>query len=172
MKFKKFLVFIVFFVSFISTSVFAKWHFVSAKLDEGIFMVPYYHVTHTNLDYDNGVAFIVVHTQGDCRTQPVQRCRNHSPGYGHTPSWRECWVEYEVSCNHQTGYYPLPTDAVIFDGGTRLKFVQDGQYQTIARWDRFPLFPFVRHLNVRRENARIGVSQDLKEATLFVETDH
>src|SRR3989338_1721897 len=173
MKFKKFLVVALFVVSFVPASLFAKSYSVSTKLDEGIFMVPTYDIVHTDLAYDNGVAYIVIDTEGDCRTQPVRRCRDfNSTGHIYDPYREECRIDFELECNHQTGYYPLPTDAVIFDGKTRLKFIRDSQYQTIARWDRLPFFPFVRTLNVRRENVKIGASEDIKEATLFVETDN
>ncbi len=175
MKFKKFLVLVLFFVSFAPALVLAKSYSVSAKLDEGIFLVPYYYITDTGLDYHHGIVSIVVHTEGDCRAEPIQRCREFYPGHPYPPNdpyWHRCYIDYEPRCNHQIGYYPLPADAVIFDGDTRLKFIRDGQYQTIARWDRAPLFPFIRELNVRQKNVKISVSQDLKEATLFVETDH
>ncbi|MBI3017944.1 MAG: hypothetical protein HYY62_08170 [Deltaproteobacteria bacterium] len=172
MKFKKFLVVVLFVVSFVPVLSLAKSYSVSTKLDEGIFMVPTYDIVHTDLTYEKGIAYIVLDTEGDCRTQPVRRCRDYSAGRHYDPFFQDCWIDFELACNHQTGYYPLPADAVIFDGKTRLKFIRDGQYQTIARWDRLPFFPFVRELNVRRENVKIGVSKDLKEATLFIETDN
>ena len=101
MKFKKFLVLVLFVVSFSPALIFAKSYSVSAKLDEGIFMVPTYSITRTELDYDNGTAYIVVHTRGDCRIEPVRRC---DPSPGHDPYWKDCWIDYETVCNRQTGY--------------------------------------------------------------------
>ncbi|OGQ58954.1 MAG: hypothetical protein A3G92_07305 [Deltaproteobacteria bacterium RIFCSPLOWO2_12_FULL_38_8] len=97
MKFKKFLCLGVFVVSLIPVCTLAKSYTVSAKLEEGTFMLPHYSVTGTNLAYDRGVAYAVIHTQGDCQTYAVPRCRSsHSPypdPYpGHPGYWQECWV--------------------------------------------------------------------------------
>lgn len=162
---------IIFTVAFIlQAPLFAAVYSVTGSLDEGSLMTPRYRVTGTDIGCDekSKTAYLVVYSEGDCEWSTSPRCQDvFAPD--HSWMYRDCWNEVEKTCQKETGFYPLPQDQVIFDGDTRLKYVGNSQYDTIARKDRIWFFPFKRQWNLKRDHCTVSISEDLREATLRIE---
>lgn len=146
---------------FVSVSEAKVPHRVTAQI-EGAYLTPYYTITNSWVTYDKGIAYIGIDTQGDCRTHYIPKCYDHfdPPNY----RWHECYDVPHVYCRNERGYFALPVDKIIYDGKTRLKYIENGSYVTIARWEGIPFFKSW-HL---RDHVKIAVGPDLLEASLLI----
>ncbi len=115
-------------------------HVVSST-SQNIPLKPHYYLAKQDVvTYKDGSATIVVTTEGDCSQSPIPWCTDPREN-------GECKSYYHSYCEHETLYYPLPQEKVIFDGGRRLKFIEEGHDIMIAYHDRSPSFPFRREWN-------------------------
>ena len=115
-------------------------HVISATSQNMPLKPHYYMAKHDVKTHKDGSATVVVTTEGDCEKPAIPFCTDKRDN-------GECKSYYHHYCEHETLYYPLPKEQVVFDGKKRLKFVGDGHYITLASHDRHPYNPFMREWN-------------------------
>lgn len=116
-------------------------HVISAPLQNARLKPEYSFAKYDVETHKDNSSTIVVTTQGDCDKSYAMGGCNRYDADG------RCIDLYDFHCEHEKLYYALPKDKVIFDGDTRLKYIGDGLYLTIARHDRNPFFPLFRQWN-------------------------
>ena len=100
----------------------------------------YYWAKQDVLTHEDGSATIVMTTEGDCASPNWHTCTDKRDN-------GECKSYYHNDCEHETLYYPLPKEQVVFDGKRQLKFVGEGHDITLASHDKHPYIPFRREWN-------------------------
>jgi len=141
------IVVVVFLFSFLYLSAsFAETHEVTAEI-QGPFMTPHFAITGTGLTVRNNVPHVWVDTEGDCYW-----------------SWSR-YNESRLVCQHERGFYPLPSHSIVWDGKKRIKYIGNNKFLTIAKRGSFPLF---RHYRMR-DNVNIGVTNNLTRVTVIIQ---
>jgi hypothetical protein len=134
---------------------------VTGEIADGYHLTAYYTIVDSWITYNNGIAYIGIDTQGDCRGYYIPDCHDHFYPPHH---WRECRDVRRVDCRNERGYFKLPADKIIYDGKKRLKYIENGKYLTVAKWSRIPLFGGWK----LRDYVKIAVDRDLLEASLLI----
>jgi len=116
-------------------------HVVSIPSQNTPLKPTYYVAKYDVKTHRNNSATIVITTEGDCDPNYA------SGGCSDLRENGECKSYYHSYCEHETLYYPLPSDKIIFDGNKRLKYIEHGHAITIASHDRYPYFPLFREWN-------------------------
>ncbi|MBI3018584.1 MAG: hypothetical protein HYY61_01640 [Deltaproteobacteria bacterium] len=112
------------------------------------FLTSFYNFSKAGLTTHKGIAYLWVQTKAP-------------------EDWpaRDCDHELDrIHCRTETGYFALPSDAVIFDGEKRLKYIRNGRTLTIAKLEGFPFFKTWEMEN----NIHITVGDYLESATLVI----
>ena len=132
---------------FFSSLSFSATETVEAQAQEP-FLTSYYNFSKAGLTYYKGTAYIWVKTKAP-KDWPA----------------RECDDELDrIHCRAETGYFALPSDAVIFDGKKRLKYIRNGRYVTLAKLEGFPFFKTWEMEN----NVQITVEDYFPAASLVI----
>lgn len=147
-------------------------------------MLAHYRLIDSHFEMAGGIPTIVAETEGDCRVEQVWRCRDYryDDHHGHWDHdynrhdgyhWHTvCGYESEKYCSYQTGRYPLPSDQIIFDGKKRIKFIGDGQYQTIGRNNRKWYYAWLnREWELIDESVDVEVAPDFSKVSLHITVD-
>ncbi len=135
---------------------------VTGAISDGYHLTAYYTIVDSWITYKNGIAYIGIDTQGDCRGYYIPDCHDHF--YPPHHPWRECREVRRVDCRNERGYFALPADKIIYDGKKRLKYIENGKHLTIAKWSRIPLFGGWK----LRDYVKIAVGRDFLEASLLI----
>jgi hypothetical protein len=114
--------------------------------------------SYENQDYDHF----------DHNYAPDHHGYDHHNGYHYHES---CGYEPVTYCNTQKGHFPLPADKIIFDGKKRVKFIGEGNYQTIGRHNRKWYKLWLGRTWQFTDNVNFNIAKDYSKVTLDITID-